>query len=1193
MNARTRKTVLAVLLFALVVCACFAFAGCSSNYQVAWDLGYTGAPVMENTEVAAGELLTMPAAPVRAGYRFDGWYNRETGTKFNEGEAVSADLVLYAKWVKQYTVIWNMNDSANTVFETTTVDEGAPLELPATQPVLNGHEFAGWAYDAEGLHPVATTVAIASDTTLYARWTMSHAISWNLNYAGAATLPVTYVADNGHLEVIEAPVREGYLFTGWYKDAGCKIALDETVAVTKSMVLYAGWIQTHTVSWNLNYSGAANWSATQVVDGAAAVVPSVAPVRSGYKFTGWYLDGACEQPYDTNTAVTSNITLFAGWQQTAFTVSYRANYTGAPEIAGTGVNLGDVIPVPAVNPSRTGYEFAGWYKDAACTIPFDASEVATGTVVLYAGWDKLATVTYMLNGAEYTTASYKVGEFVEHPQAPEVDGYAFVAWIKSSDNTVLAEGAVVYGDITVVASMQKTRFEVAFDANYAEATNPAALTKNIGEVVDLSTVVLTRDNYRFDGWFLEAECVHAVSSIAVTEDVTLFAKWTRAYTVVWHMNDGVGTEPETTHESIVYVDEVISYPTVDSFRAGETTTLKPEESLDSIAIRNGYRLVAWYYDEARVETFRPFFKVGDMAVNGITEIHLYAKWYAVVTVNYNWNNAAAGKTGVYATQFIEINTAITAHPAAPAIEHYTFDGWYTDAAATTPYDIATILTDPVNSTELYAKWIPTTFDVTFVLPDASNATDAAFATQTILEASKATAPTVTPLRDKVDHVKTFVFNNWYTSATPVEGETPFDFANTEIWADTTLYARWDEYAIYTVNFELQGSVEAPVTPATIATQYIETHPGQSQLITKPADPTRATIANTMAYEFNNWYLTATLAEDSTAFDFANTKVTEVELGEGVTTITIYAIWNEFPYYKVTIDLQGELADDSDVTGIAAADLVKYVATGTADSKLYATPATVTKADVVNVTSFEFVGWYFVATPGEDDAPVDFTTMVTTWEAAQLNSTTGVYEVTIYAVWNAFDIYHVTFDLHATTECPVTPATIDEQYIRRNPTTGYPTVVEPADPTRADNIDATTSVKINGWHFKGWYTVDTEGNETDYDFDSEVTSDLVLHARWIEVYTIRFVAYRTQDATTGAETIMYLDELITGIKTEYEKGEKVERPTAEQIASLNHTGYNFSAWYTKALVEGVTTDIVYNFNTLVSANLTIEALWEEL
>ena len=49
---------------------------------------------------------------------------------------------------------------------------------------------------------------------------------------------------------------------------------------------------------------------------------------------------------------------------------------------------------PPNNPSRDGYYFAGWYKDKACTKPwnFDTDKV-TGNCTLYAKWEPKSTTT--------------------------------------------------------------------------------------------------------------------------------------------------------------------------------------------------------------------------------------------------------------------------------------------------------------------------------------------------------------------------------------------------------------------------------------------------------------------------------------------------------------------------------------------------------------------------------------------------------------------------------------------------------------------------------------------------------------------------------------------------------------------------------------------------------------------------------
>ena len=59
-----------------------------------------GGSAVSSQSVAAGEKVTIPAAPTKDGYEFGGWYYDEACTAVADlGNAVDADITLYAKWV--------------------------------------------------------------------------------------------------------------------------------------------------------------------------------------------------------------------------------------------------------------------------------------------------------------------------------------------------------------------------------------------------------------------------------------------------------------------------------------------------------------------------------------------------------------------------------------------------------------------------------------------------------------------------------------------------------------------------------------------------------------------------------------------------------------------------------------------------------------------------------------------------------------------------------------------------------------------------------------------------------------------------------------------------------------------------------------------------------------------------------------
>lgn len=74
-----------------------ANGGTAATYQVTYV--ENGGSTVEGTTVSAGELLTAPAAPTKAGYTFGGWYtDKALTTEYSFDAAVESDLILFAKW---------------------------------------------------------------------------------------------------------------------------------------------------------------------------------------------------------------------------------------------------------------------------------------------------------------------------------------------------------------------------------------------------------------------------------------------------------------------------------------------------------------------------------------------------------------------------------------------------------------------------------------------------------------------------------------------------------------------------------------------------------------------------------------------------------------------------------------------------------------------------------------------------------------------------------------------------------------------------------------------------------------------------------------------------------------------------------------------------------------------------------------
>ena len=119
--------------------------------------------------------------------------------------------------------------------------------------------------------------------------------------------------------------------------------------------------ETYTISYEETDPAPSEWMVTfisngetyrniTVVDGQTVSKPED-PARSGYTFTGWYQDNACTIPYRFDTAVTSNLTLYAGWKR---------NTTEHKPIT----PVDPIQPVEPEVPTFTDVKPTDWYSEA-------------------------------------------------------------------------------------------------------------------------------------------------------------------------------------------------------------------------------------------------------------------------------------------------------------------------------------------------------------------------------------------------------------------------------------------------------------------------------------------------------------------------------------------------------------------------------------------------------------------------------------------------------------------------------------------------------------------------------------------------------------------------------------------------------------------------------------------------------------
>ena len=155
---------------------------------------------------------------------------------------------------------------------------------------------------------------------------MEYLLRYDLN-GGTGAEGVNY-SDNYYFEpiggntatVAAAPSRAGYQFAGWQDKDGNQYAAGNTVIVDHDITLTAQWNKLVTVSFDLCGHGGANIPSQTFVSGNKASEPT-APKEDGWVFGGWYTEKGCQYRFSFDSAVTSDITLYAKWDRVTTVVS--------------------------------------------------------------------------------------------------------------------------------------------------------------------------------------------------------------------------------------------------------------------------------------------------------------------------------------------------------------------------------------------------------------------------------------------------------------------------------------------------------------------------------------------------------------------------------------------------------------------------------------------------------------------------------------------------------------------------------------------------------------------------------------------------------------------------------------------------------------------------------------------------------
>lgn len=370
--------------------------------------------------------------PERKGYEFMGWIG--DGIDGAQPEVIiptgsTGDRTYIALWrviayfieLRQSSGNWMQNIPY-------TVEEEVKLPIPTRE----GYEFIGWV--GEDIIDAQINVTIPRGSTgfrLYAaHWALEN-YTITLDTSGGNALDnIRYTVKSDPI-ILPTPTRNGYEFSGW---TGEGITTPQTEVIiptgsTGNKAYTANWqVIEYTITLDTNGGPVVSPIKYTVED--SFTLPY--PLRPGYEFVGWTLDGSGmlpAMPLIIYYGTTGDLRYKAEWRLAEYTITMDLNGgSGQEKMVYTMTDEEFELQTP----TRNGYEFVGWTGERITT-PQTSVKIpkgSTGNKAYTANWKVIRyTITLVTNGgAVIASIRYTVEDSVTLPIPPDRPGYEFSGW---------------------------------------------------------------------------------------------------------------------------------------------------------------------------------------------------------------------------------------------------------------------------------------------------------------------------------------------------------------------------------------------------------------------------------------------------------------------------------------------------------------------------------------------------------------------------------------------------------------------------------------------------------------------------------------------------------------------------------------------------------------------------------------------
>lgn len=420
--------------------------------------GYSLTYVIDGVEETVSSLTIVPtlSTPTKEGYIFDGWYYESTfDTKVKEGDSLTADTIIYAKFNQLYDI--NFVVKYNGV-ELRQIDPITDVtEIPGNLPnpdeddYLTFYEFKGWYLDEAFTSGITEGIQLGRDIILYAKLEL---ISYTLSFVSNTdliTLEPVVVTPDTLMAITTLPVlsHDRIDFLGWYYEPIYETEVKETDCLTKDTIIYAKIIKKYLLAYETGLEEFDSYKIDPIYTDKI-IIPEWNHPTFGCE--GWYHDIDRLNIVNEEEYITEDTIIYAKLLQNSYNISFDSN--GGTDVESiTSTNIFSELNEPI--PYKKGYIFKGWFYDKhSWNEPVIYNDILTLDIILYAKWEKEKyNLQFVTDGSPVEV--YNVGYFPNPIPISVKSGYTFDGWYYDDTYTSkVLPGDEINEDINVYAKFR-------------------------------------------------------------------------------------------------------------------------------------------------------------------------------------------------------------------------------------------------------------------------------------------------------------------------------------------------------------------------------------------------------------------------------------------------------------------------------------------------------------------------------------------------------------------------------------------------------------------------------------------------------------------------------------------------------------------------------------------------------------------